>query len=207
MKRIFLSLPLIFNLLSCNSQSNPKITYKEYKDEFQADQYPASIIELYKNEQKLEKLSNREIAIKINADIMLDELIDNILRYNFIQNITNISENSFNNTKLKLTKYYVDKKISDYSEKDIINRTQQWIADSIVLNKYSGRIFYDSFKNIPKPKESYQKMIFDLINKNEIQISDEFLKKEIINLTKKYLKKEDEIECNFNLIESWKIKK
>ena len=206
MKKILLIL-INFTLFSCNSQSNPKITYKDYSYEFQADEYPKSITDLYKEEEKLSNLSDREIAIKMNADIILEDLIDNLLRYSFLENSENLSETHFNSIKSKLTKHYKEKKNEFLNNKIIIDRTQQWIADSIVEHKYGGRIYYDSLKKTPKPKEAYKKMVLELIDKNEIQISDDFLKKEIINLAKNYLKKEEEIECNFNKIESWNTKK
>lgn len=206
MKKIFF-LSNILILFNCNSQNNPKITYKDYSYEFQANEYPKSIIELYKEEEKLHNLSDREITIKINTEDIIEDLIDNLLRYNFLENKKNLNESHFNSIKSKLKKYFNENKNDFFNDKMIIDKSQQWIADSIVQNKYGGRIYYDSLKKTPKPKEAYKKMVLDLIDKNEIQISDDFLKKEITNLLKNYLKKEEEIECDFNKIESWNAKK
>jgi len=206
MKNIFLMLITCFSLLSCNSQGNPKIIYKEYIYEFQADEYPKSITDLYKSEEKSFNLSDREAAIKMNADIILKDVIENVLRYHFKQNIPTLTEKYFNRISTRLTKYYTAEK--RYFTKDLlVDRTQQWIADSIVQNKYNGKIYYDPLLKVPKPKEAYKKMILDLINKNEIQISDDFLKKEIVNLAENYLNKETEIDCDFYDIESWTSKK
>lgn len=198
---------LSLSLYSCNSQSNPTVTYKGYSHVFKADDYPKSIIDLYKEEQKLAHLSDREIAIKINADIVLEDLIDNLLRSKFSENMENLSQSHFDSIKAKLAKYYKAEKIDYFTKAIIIDRAQQWIADSLVQNTYGGRIYYDSLKKTPKPKEAYKKMVIDLIGKKEVRISDDFLKNEMIALLKNYLKKEEEMECNFNQIESWSTNK
>ncbi len=139
----------------------------------------------------------------MNIDLILEDLIDNILRYNFIQIVPNLNETGFNKVKSKLTAYYKAKKIDYYTENIIINKSQQWIADSIMHSKYKGKIFYDSLKKTPKPKEAYAKMVLDLIDKNEIEITDDFLKKEIIYRANNYTINQEELKCDFNLIESW----
>ena len=204
MKGIFLFI-ILSSIINCEAQNNVKITFKDYVYEFKAESYPKSIIDSYKTEGKYLKLSDREIAIKINAEIILEDLIDNILRYNFIQNIDNINELNFNTTKEKLTEYYKLKGINFFTEEIIINRTQQWFADSIVQRKYGGEIYYDSLKRTPKPKEAYKNAVLILINNGEILITDDFLKSEIFNILNNYLGKDRELKCDFYKIETWNL--
>ncbi|WP_298507213.1 hypothetical protein [uncultured Maribacter sp.] len=203
MKKIFLVIIILISITSCTSQNNPKINYKDYSYEFKADNYPKSITDFYKEQEKLTELTDRELAIKMNVDLILEDLIDNILRYNFIQNVPNLNETGFNKVKSKLTAYYKAEKNDFYTEKIIIDRSQQWIADSIIQSKYKGKIYYDSLIKTPKPKEAYAKMVLDLIDKNEIEITDDFLKKEIIYRANNYTIDQEEMKCDFNLIESW----
>lgn len=202
MKKIFVLIILI-SIYGCNSGNNPKITYNDYSYEFNANDYPKSITDFYKEHNKLINLSDKEVAIKMNSDLIFEDLIDNILRYHFIQNSSNLNDNAFNNVKSKLTDYYKRKKIDFYTKKIIVDRAQQWIADSIVQSKYKGKVYYDSLRRTPKPKEAYSKIVIALINKDEIKISDSFLKNEILTKANNYTKELIEFKDDFNLIENW----
>jgi len=216
MNRFFVTGLLTILVIGCkNSPRNPKITYKSYSYEFKADDYPKSITDFYKENEKLNGFTDRELAIKMNIDIILENLIDNILRFEFRENTADLNEDKFNQIKNKLKNYKGIKSINskyekiqdtlnnNFSEKLLINRTQQWIADSIVQSKYFGNIYYDDLKRVLKPKEAYKKMVLELIDKNEIVITDEFMKGEIINKLNRYTKGLEKVDVNFYLIETW----
>jgi hypothetical protein len=205
MNKIFLIITFLYVNI-CTSQSNVTISYKSYSYEFEADDYPKSIIDYYKKQNNIIDLSDRQIAIKINANLIFDNLIDNVLRYAYLENLANLSEASFNSVKLKLKAYYKYKNIHTITDKLLIDRTQQYIADSIVLSKYNGKIYYDILKKTPKPLESHSKCIIDLIQKNNIQITDEYLKKELLDIAENLYKDFEEIKVDFNTIESWLTK-
>jgi hypothetical protein len=204
-KLLLISLGLA--LSSCMGQGNPKITYRDYSAEFDADGYPKSIIDSYRNDEKMTQLSDREIAIKINADMMKEELLDHVLQTCFREKAKSIREDHFNSIKAKLKQFYLTEEGEVYSEGMLTDRARQWIADSITQEKYGGKIYFDEWKKTPKPKEAYKKMLHTFIQNGEISISDAFLKEEILRLVQQSTQNQKEIRLDFNRIETWSISK
>ena len=212
LKSLFTFVFILISIISCAKKdstsiyANPTVRYKTYSRTFLADTYPKSIIDHTRETNKMDPdLSDREVAIVINCESNLDELINYIMRYELYQNKDKISSASFEQAKIKMQAYHTAQKM-DRVDGYIINRTQQWFADSIIQSKYQGRIYYDEHEMILKPKEAYLRMLNELIGKNEIVITDDFMKKQMINMLSDEITNFPSITCDFYKIETWPVK-
>jgi len=205
--KILFFITFTFSFLISHAQENPIVTYKNYSRKFLADTYPKSISDHYRQNNNIApELSDREVAILINCESNLDELINYIMLDELYANKDKISLSSFEPAKIKMQAYHTAQKMDRY-DGFIINRTQQWFADSIIQSKYQGRIYYDEHEMILKPKEAYLRMLNDLIGKNEIIITDDFMKKEMLKILSNEINNYPSITCDFFKIETWPISK